>query len=607
MKTSPWNSRYHAAALLLSFVLAPLAVFGAAPPTATKPNVIIIMTDDQGYGEIGAHGNPILKTPHLDRLHATSVRLTDFHVDPTCSPTRSALLTGRYSTRTGVWHTINGRSMMHPDELTLAEVFKANGYVTALIGKWHLGDNYPCRPEDQGFDDTVWHQGGGVDNAPAYWGNDYFDDTYEVNGSWRKFAGYCTDVWFREAIKYVEEHRAQPFFLYLTPNAPHGPYLVPDRYAVPYEAAGLPKTLARFYGMIANIDENLGRLRARLAELGLAENTLLIFLTDNGTTAGWIDQQAGFKYFNAGMRGWKGSAYDGGHRVPCFWYWPAGGLTGGREVKALTAHVDVLPTLVDLLGLQKPTGRPLDGISLRAALEGRQDSPPERTLFAHVQRAFLPPKWKDSAAMTQRWRLINGEELYDIIADPGQRTNVTADYPDVVRQLREDYERWWASLESATNQTVRYVLGGAENPMTLSSHDWLMPGVEPAAWHQNQIKNGALINGAWAVNVKQAGNYEITLSRWPPDLHRSMNVTEARLSIGGVDEHMPMNTNAASATFRVQLKPGPVMLQTWLTRPDGKQHGAYYTRVLFNNGGPNDTGAKAGSAGRESEPKSSNP
>ena len=569
----------HMALHLLASVALSLCAWTSALPAAERPNVILIMTDDQGYGEIAAHGNPILKTPQLDQLHAASVRLTDFHVDPTCSPTRSALLTGRYSTRTGVWHTINGRSMMHPDELTLAELFKANGYSTAMIGKWHLGDNHPCRPEDQGFDHTVWHQGGGVDNAPDYWGNDYFDDTYKVDGAWQKFEGYCTDVWFREAIKFVEQHQAQRFFLYLTPNAPHGPYHVPDQYAEPYQAAGMPKTLAKFYGMVANIDENLGRFRARLAELGLAQNTLLIFMTDNGTTAGWIDQEARFKYFNAGMRGWKGSAWDGGHRVPCFWHWPAGGLTGGRDVPTLAAHIDILPTLADLIGLEKPTGRPLDGISLRAALLGRADALPARTLFVHVQRAFLPPKWKESAIMTQRWRLINGQELYDIIADPGQQTNVAVEHPETVQRLRDDYERWWTSLEPAMNQTVRYRLGGAEDPTTLSSHDWLMPGVEQAAWHQSQVNSGALINGAWAVDVERAGVYEISLYRWPPALNRVMNIADARLAIGDVDEHIRLDADATSAAFRVTLKKGPAMLQTWLSRPDGKQHGAYYTRV----------------------------
>ena len=565
--------------VLAAVVTACFSPTSAEGGPARPPNVILIMTDDQGYGEVAAHGNPVIKTPHLDRLHASSVRLTDFHVDPTCSPTRSALLTGRYSTRTGVWHTINGRSMMHPEELTLGEVFKASGYATAMIGKWHLGDNHPCRPEDQGFDHTVWHHGGGIGNGPDYWGNDYFDDTYKVNGAWRKFDGYCTDVWFDQAIQYIEQQGEKNFFLYLTPNAPHGPYHVPERYATPYEEAGVPETMAKFYGMITNIDENMGRLRDRLAALGLADNTLLIFMTDNGTTAGWIDEKAGFSYFNAGMRGWKGSAWEGSHRVPGFWHWSAGGISGGRDVPALTAHIDVLPTLVDLLGLEKPDGRPVDGISLRPALLGHRQTMPDRTLFAHVQRAFIPPKWKDSAAMTQRWRLINGAELYDMTVDPGQQNDMASQHPDVVHRLRADYENWWASLEPALQQTVRYTLGGAENPSTLSSHDWLMPGTASAAWHQSQIEHGELINGAWAVNVEQAGTFEISLYRWAPTLDKAMNMTAARLVIGGIDESLSLSADATSAVFRVQLSPGPTMLQTWLTRPDGRQHGAYFTRV----------------------------
>ena len=546
-----------------------------------RPNVILILTDDQGYGEVGAHGNPVIKTPHMDKLYEVSVRLTDFHVDPTCSPTRSALLTGRYSTRTGVWHTINGRSLMDTGELTLAEVFKANGYQTAMIGKWHLGDNYPCRPEDQGFDHVIRHQGGGIGNGPDYWQNDYFDDSFKVNGQWQPFEGYCTDVWFREATTYVEKHRNQPFLLYLATNAPHGPYHVDETYATPYEAAGMPKTMAKFYGMIANIDENLGRFRSRLKELGLTENTLLIFMTDNGTTAGWIDMKSGYKYYNAGMRGWKGSQWDGGHRVPCYFYWPDGGVSGGRDVDRLSAHIDLLPTLVDLLDLKKPKGRVVDGISLRAALLGKQRPIPKRTLFAHVQRAFLPPKWTGSAAMTQRWRLIDGNDLYDIVSDPGQQNNMAEDYPHVVKRLRGEYETWWASLEPAMAQTVRYGLGSAENPTTLASHDWLMPGVKQAAWHQSHVSRGSLINGAWAVTIEQSGEYEITLYRWAPYLDKAMGIKEARLKIGRIDKKMVLTNDAARATFRVTLKKGPTMLQTWLTRPDGKQHGAYYTRVRY--------------------------
>ncbi len=567
----------------LMIVLAVVNVQGhAARETGRgRPNVILILTDDQGYGEVAAHGNPVIKTPNMDELHAASVRLTDFHVDPTCSPTRSALLTGRYSTRTGVWHTINGRSMIRPDELTLGELFQANGYHTAMVGKWHLGDNYPCRPEDQGFDHVIRHQGGGVGNGPDYWQNDYFDDTFKVNGRWQKFDGYCTDVWFREATDYVAKTKDQPFFLYLATNAPHGPYYVDDKYAEPYEAAGLPKTMARFYGMITNIDDNLGRFRARLDELGLTENTLLIFMTDNGTTAGWIDQKSGYKYYNAGMRGWKGSQWDGGHRVPCYFHWPAGGLNGGRDIDTLSAHIDLLPTLVDLLGLQEPQGCKVDGISLRSALLGENKRMPGRTLFAHVQRSFLPPKWESSAAMTERWRLVDGKQLYDIVADPGQQQDVAADHPDVVKRLRHDYETWWTSLEPALQQTVRYGLGGAENPTTLASHDWLMPGVVQAAWHQAHIERGSLINGAWAVDVERSGTYEITLYRWAPYLNKAMEIKQARLTLGKVDQQMSLKPDAASATFRATLEKGPAMLQTWLTRPDGKQHGAYYTRVRY--------------------------
>jgi arylsulfatase A-like enzyme len=571
---------------IYTFVLCMLSMLGQAhaavqAPGQRRPNVILIMTDDQGYGEIAAHGNPVIKTPHMDRLHEASVRFTDFHVDPTCSPTRSALLTGRYSTRTGVWHTINGRSMIDPDELTMAEVFKANGYRTAMIGKWHLGDNYPCRPEDQGFEHVIRHQGGGIGNGPDYWDNDYFDDSFKVNGKWQKFDGYCTDVWFREATTYVEKNRDRPFFLYLVTNAPHGPYYVEDKYAQPYEAAGLPKTMAKFYGMITNIDENLGRFRTRLDELGLTENTLLIFMTDNGTTAGWIDQKSGYKYYNAGMRGWKGSQWDGGHRVPCYFYWPGGGVQGGRDVDTLSAHIDLLPTLVDLLDLKKAGGRTVDGVSLRSALLGDQRRMPERTLFAHVQRSFLPPKWTKSAAMTERWRLIDGKALYDIVADPGQQTDIAEAHPQVVKRLRRDYESWWTSLEPALEQTVRYGLGGAENPTTLASHDWLMPGVKQSAWHQGHIRRGSPINGAWAVTVEQAGDYEVSLYRWAPYLNRAMEIKKARFTLGALGEEMALSPDATKASFRVTLQKGPAMLQTWLTPADGKQHGAYYVRLQY--------------------------
>jgi arylsulfatase A-like enzyme len=562
--------------ILLLFITA--TTLGAAE----KPNIIYIVTDDQGYGDVAAHGNPIIKTPHLDALHAASVRFTDFHVDPTCSPTRAAMLTGRYSTRTGVWHTINGRSMMRPEELTLPEILKANGYDTAFIGKWHVGDNFPCRPDDQGYDHAVWHHGGGLGNAPDYWENDYYDDTFKVNGEWQKFDGYCTDVWFDEAIRFIEKPREKPFFLSIHTNAPHDPYIVPESYSAPYREAGLSETMAIFYGMITCIDDNIGRLRKRLSELKIAENTLLIFMTDNGTTAGWITLNSGESYHNSGMRGWKSSAYDGGHRVPLLLHWPKGGLTSGRDVPDLTAHIDILPTVVDLLELKKPDGPKLDGTSLAPLLRDPAATLPERSLFVHVQRQHLPPKWLNSAVMTPRWRLVNGRELYDIKADPGQKQDIAHEHPDTVAKLRADYEAWWKSLENDMKQTVRYGLGGDENPMTLTSHDWLMEtGDRDAAWHQNHVRRGDLGNGPWAINIERAGDYEITLHRWPPYLEKPMGMVEARLRIRDELHTLPLKETDTGATFRVNLSPGPAMLKTWLKQsgPERHEQGAYYLHV----------------------------
>jgi arylsulfatase A-like enzyme len=301
--------------------LFPLSAWGAD----RLPNVLLIMTDDQGYGDFACHGNPILKTPNLDRLHAASVRLTNFHVDPTCSPTRSALMTGRYSSRTGVWHTVMGRSLLCRDEVTMADVFTASGYKTGIFGKWHLGGNYPYRPGERGFGEVLTFGGGGaIGNTPDVWGNNYFDDTLRHNARLEKMSGYCTDVFFAAATRFIEENKDRPFFCYLPTNAPHAPYNVAERYSKPYWDRGVPEQRANFYGMIANIDENVGRLLDRLRELKLEENTLVVFLTDNGTAAGTDAKGGGF---NAGMRGFKGSEYEGGHRVPCFFRWPTSNRT----------------------------------------------------------------------------------------------------------------------------------------------------------------------------------------------------------------------------------------------------------------------------------------
>jgi arylsulfatase A-like enzyme len=544
--------------------------------------VVLVLTDDQGYGDLGCLGNPILQTPNLDSLYRQSVRLTDFHVGPTCSPTRAALMTGRYCNRTGVWHTVMGRSLLRRDEVTMADVFAAGGYRTAIFGKWHLGDNYPLRPQERGFQEVLVHGGGGVGQTPDYWGNRYFDDTYWHNGVPEKQKGYCTDVWFDAALRFIEANRDRPFFAYIPTNAAHGPYHVAEKYSHLYAGKEVPN--ANFYGMITNIDENMGRLLDGLKLLGLEENTILIFMTDNGTAAGF----QGKRGFNAGMRGTKGSEYDGGHRVPCFLRWPAGGLAGGKDVGRLTAHIDLLPTLIAWCGLSKPKGVKFDGASLAPLLRDADAAWPDRVLVTDSQRIEHPEKWRKSAIMTDRWRLVNGKELYDIPADPGQKRDVAGEHSEVVEKLRHAYEDWWADVSPRFDEYCEIVIGSdKESPARLTCHDW--HGRAEPPWNQTHILKGEQANGFWAVEVPQAGEYEFALRRWPRELDQPINAaipggqaiqaSTARLTVGEIDLTGPVVAGAKEVVFRTPLKPGKMKLQTWLTAEDGTSRGAYFVYV----------------------------
>ena len=564
---------------LLAVVIVTTAMGARAQP-ADPPNVVLVMTDDQGYGDIGVHGNTILKTPALDRLHAQSVRLTDFHVDPTCSPTRSALMTGRYSTRTGVWHTIAGRSLMHPDETTLAEIFAANGYATGQFGKWHLGDNFPLRPQDQGFRQTLHHGGGGVTQSPDFWGNDYFDDTYLTgDGARRQCAGYCTDVWFDAALEFIREHRDGPFLCYLATNAPHSPYFVSEEYKRPYLEAGVAEPMASFYGMIANIDDNMSRLVAALDELELAEDTILIFMTDNGTAAGFNPKAPAGTWggFNAGMRGRKGSEYEGGHRVPCFLRWPAGGIGGGADVDRLTAHIDLAPTLADLCGLEVPGHRAWDGISLAPLLLGQSDESPERVLFVHSQRIERPEKWRKCAVMTERWRLVDRDELFDMLDDPEQQSDVAADHPDVVSALRAAYDDWWSSLEPVFDEEVRIGLGSPrQNPTLLCAHDW---HGESIPWNQPTVARDPEWNSYWSVDVLEAGRYEFRLRSRPPGIREPVGAAAARVRLGDVTASSPVAARADEAVIEIALPGGPAHLWAEFLVDGRPVRGAYYVEA----------------------------
>ncbi|MBI3864539.1 MAG: arylsulfatase [Planctomycetia bacterium] len=413
-----------------------------------RPNIILVMTDDQGYGELACHGNPIIKTPNLDRLHRESLRFTEFHVSPTCAPTRTSLMTGRHEFRSGVTHTIFERERMSLKSVTIAQVLHDAGYATGIFGKWHLGDEAPYQPGKRGFDEVFIHGAGGIGqtypgscgDAP---GNTYFDPAILHNGTFEKTTGFCTDVFFAQALQWLDAKRSadKPFFAYIAPNAPHSPYVCPEKYSQMYEGQGLNKDAIAYYGMISNIDDNIGTLLARLKEWDIEKNTLLIFMTDNGHAIASL--------FNAGMRGAKGTPFQGGTRVPSFWRWP-GVLPTGVDINKLTAHVDLFPTLAELGRGTYGKADPLDGRSLVPLLENRNADWPDRNLFVHLGRwekgKAAESKFAQCAIRTSRFRLVNNEMLFDILADPGETTNVIAEHPEAVAAMRKAYDRWWEEI-----------------------------------------------------------------------------------------------------------------------------------------------------------------
>ena len=584
---------------LLTLLIFAVSFVGQATAADQPPNVILVITDDQGYGDISAHGNPILKTPALDVLHGESLRLTNYHVTPTCAPTRGALLSGHYTNRAGPWHTIMGRSMLFEGETTLGEVFEDSGYATGMFGKWHLGDNYPYRPEDRGFQEVVRHGGGGVGQTPDFWDNSYYDDTYWHNGVPTKYEGYCSDVYFDTAKEFIEDSVKQdkPFFAYICTNAPHSPFHADEKYWKHYQEQGLSDREAIFFGMIENIDENVSEMREFLDKKGLAENTIFMFTTDNGTASGE-------NVFNSGMRGKKGSMYDGGHRVPMFIHWPEGGFSKGRDINELSAHIDMLPTLADLCGLNLPMDYALDGRSLVPLLFDTPTPWPDRTIITDSQRVLHPVKWKSSSVMTQKWRLINGTELYNMDSDPGQEKDIASKHPKVVKKLRADYDAWWQSLQPAFKKFSTITVGHpAENPSQLTAHDWLTQKSVP--WHQSAIRGGKLgfgHAGKWAVKFDSEGDYKLTLRRWPmetgldldaslepgkpvPGLTafretpgKSLKFKSASIKVG--DELRESNVGKGEGvTFNMRLPAGETFIEAWFETKDGEQVGAYYVVV----------------------------
>ena len=579
------------------------------------PNVILIMTDDQGYGEFSTTGNPIVHTPNVDRLAREGISFTDFHVCPMCTPTRGELMTGLDAFRNGAVNVSSGRTLLRPDLKTMADVFKDAGYRTAIFGKWHLGDNYPFRPEDRGFDETLWFPSSHINSVPDYWDNDYFDDTYIRNGKREQVEGYCTDVFFGEAMRWMDATNAEqePFFTYIPLNAAHWPHFVPEKYRIPIRKSfeenadvvdhlpdGRKEALLSFLAMGLNIDENVGRLMQFLEAQGLLSNTIVVFLTDNGSTFGP-------DYYNAGMKGRKTELWEGGHRVPLFIRTPPGLLPQPAVVDELCQVQDLLPTLASLAGIQDIPDN-LDGKDITTLITGDDAELADRMLVINYSR--MPqfkvsyttdnpaiPNKDGAAVLWKNWRLLENRELYDLSEDPQQDSDVASEFPEIVQQMSDHLEDWWGEVKEYAMAVQRVVIGhDAENPMMITACEWLDVFVD----QQVQIRRGVKKNGVWHIMVDRSGTYEFELRRWPRESRLALrgNIAETKVTDGMYVEGYPLDICAAririgeeeqvkstapedrSAIFTFELEKGENTLETWFCNDqDEPICGAYYVYI----------------------------
>lgn len=522
--------------------LAGLYSHNAEAKNDRKPNVILVITDDQGFGDMGFYGNPIVKTPVLDNLARESVRLNEFIVSPVCAPTRSSLMTGRNSLRTGVRDTFKGGAIMASSEITIAEILKDAGYKTGMIGKWHLGDNYPFRPEDQGFDYTLRHLSGGI-GQPGDWPNtlkgdsSYFNPTLWQNGKMIKSRGYCTDVFTDAAINFINTNKEQTFFLYLAFNAPHSPLQVPNEYYERYKEIDPSKgfendprpfpvmndkekeSARRVYAMVSNIDDNVRRLLNKLKQLNLDQNTLVIFMTDNGP-----EQYR----FLAGMRGKKGTVYQGGVRVPCFWHFPKL-LGGNRDINTPTSHYDVMPTLAEICGGKIPTDRIIDGKSQLPLLMNKATVLPDLSIFRYWTRGY-PEKYRNVSIRKGEYKLVGNcpvtdgidkFELFNIVHDPFEQFNIVTKNQKMALGLKNEMNNWLDEMMKSPNivNPPRAIIGtDHETSSFLNLNDAIFSKDETSGKEQVY----------WQINFAEQGRYDFIVH-----FQQNINVScQAQLKIG---------------------------------------------------------------------------
>jgi arylsulfatase A len=534
--------------------------------TLKKPNVLLVLTDDQGYSDVGFHGNPHLKTPNLDKFAANSFEFEQFYVQPVCSPTRACLMTGRYHYRTGVVDTGEGRSLLAADEFTIAEAFKQAGYKTAVFGKWHLGDNYPFRPIDQGFDESLVHIGGMI-GAPynPLDGNAYFDPILVHNGIEKRYAGYCCDIWADRAIDFIDNCGDEPFFVYFATNTPHHPLTVPEKYSRPYEQMGLSVETARYYGMLTNIDDNFGRLINKLENDGLMDNTIVIFMGDNGTSS--LHKQPDL--YETGLRGRKTYVYENGIRVPFCISCPADDK-GGRKIDTIAACIDVMPTLLDLCQVDMPRNVKFDGLSLIPLLSDDNPDWPDRNLYFQWHRGNRPQEYRNIAVRSQRFKLVQPAgrgmeeyteplfELYDIKNDPFEQNDLADRYPEIVERMKADYRQWFKDVSSERGFEPLAVQVGTkhENPVILTRQD------------MRDASTFGTDSGYYVIDIKKPGEYRITC-RLADMLLETHPVT---LKIGEMVVSKEILYAESQCRFdRVILSKGKCELSAWVEMEKDKQ------------------------------------
>ncbi len=509
-----------------------------------RPNVLLILTDNQSFFELSSHGHPHVRTPRIDRFAEESVDFVNFHAPPFCSPSRALLMTGRYAMRSGIHNTIGGVSILHRDEQTMADALGGAGYKTAIFGKWHLGFSHPYRPNDRGFDEAFVHGGGGIGQLEDFYGNNHLDATFDHNGSFVATEGFTTDVLFDRAKDFIEANKAKPFFCFVSTPATHRPWQSHPGAAQAIRDRGeeYQSNDMALYSMIENIDENVGEILDQLESLKLDEKTLVIVATDQGTRRERLH---------------KGLGYDEFHQVFCMMRYPPLTQGKGRESRALTGMVDVFPTVMDLCGVK--TEAVLDGRSLSPLLSGKTTWTDERRLIVQCPRGRSREKWKNVSVKSQRWRLVDGNMLFDAINDPDQNENVIDRYPLVVESLTRSYEKFWESLPESESLLSRHYLGDSAAPeVRLNAMDWYR-GDSP--WHQLHMPKFKG-NGVWAVEVVEAGVYRVELRHHPREAPQALQASAAFVEIGGRKYSKNLEGDDESAIFNLSLKAGRFDLRT---------------------------------------------